>query len=190
MTAAPRFKATWGREPRASILDKEQRRIAMADPAYREALRRRVRSPERFAAFMAGKPFYAAPDRPCRLCGSIRKRPRDHTCLDCILAKNRGDWQMMQAGEKPAAQRSRDGHLDALARQRQERAGESISRTWETADSPGTLTVTRWPTGRTEVLFPDGHREPDLGRLDGRHVHHLRTILPELREALAWAGWG
>jgi len=183
------FGAIYGRQPKASILDTEQRRIAQADPAFREALRRRVRNPERFAAFMAGKPFYTAPERPCARCGGHRKRARDHTCYDCILERNRSDWEMMQAGIRPPAKRSLDGHRDLLARQKRERAGESISRTWATADPPGTLTVTRHPTGRTECHFPDAHHEPDLAKLDGRHVHRLCVVLPELREALEWAGW-
>jgi len=133
MTAARRFAATWGREPRASLLDKEQRKIALAEPAFRETLRRRVRSPERFAALMTGRPFYIAEDRPCRLCGSSRKRPRDHTCYDCILGKNQTDWARMQAGLRPPAERSLAGHRDSLARQKREKAGESLSRTWETA---------------------------------------------------------
>lgn len=183
------FEAAYGRQPRASVLDSEQRKIALVDPAFREALRKRVRNPERFAAFMARQPFYMAPDRACGLCGGQRKRPRDHTCYDCILDRNRDDWEMMQAGVRPASQRSLDGHRDLLERQRRERSGENISRSWSTTEPAGTLTVTRWPTGRLEVLFPDGHREADLGKHSGRYVHRLCVMLPELAEALEWAGW-
>lgn len=181
--------ALYGRKPRASILDSRQRKIALADPAYRAALGTRVRSGDRFAAFMAGKPFFAVPGRPCGHCGGIRKRPRDHTCYDCILRANCTDWQLMQAGISPPAKRSLDGHRDVLARQKRERGGESVTRTWATHNPPGELAVTLWPTGRAEVRFPDGHHEPDFGKLDGRHVQRLCGALPQLREALAWAGW-
>ena len=181
--------ALYGRQPRASILDSQQRKIALADPAYRGALRKRVRSADRFAAFLAGTPFFAVPERPCKHCGGIRKRPRDHTCYDCILRTNRTDWQMRQAGISPPAKRSLDGHRDVLARKKRERGGESVTRTWATHNPPGELAVTLWPTGRTEVLFPDGHHEPDFGKLDGQHVQRLCGVLPQLWEALAWAGW-
>jgi len=55
-------------------------------------------------------------------------------------------------------------------------------------DREGSITVTHHPTGRTEVLFPDGHRKPNLAALGGKPVHRLCIILPELRQALAWAG--
>lgn len=138
---------------------------------------------------MAGRPYFAVPERPCKHCGGIRKRPRDHTCYDCILRRCRPDWQMMRAGIRPSAKRSLDGHRDVLARQKRERGGEHVRRTWPTRNPQGELAVTLWPTGRTEVLFPDGHREPDFGKLDGRSVQRLCAILPELGVALAWAGW-
>ena len=189
ITISVDFMALYGRLPRASILDSQQRKIALADPAYRAALGKRVRSADRFAAHMAGTPFFAVPERPCGHCGGIRKRPRDHTCYDCVLRSNRTDWQMMQAGISPPAKRSLGGHRDALARQKRERGGENVRRTWPTHIPPGKLAVTLWPTGKTDVLFPDGHHEPDLGKLSGRDVQRLCGILPELREALAWAGW-
>lgn len=189
ITISVDFMALYGRQPRASILDSAQRKIALADPAYRAALRRRVRSADRFAAYMAGKPYFAAPARPCKHCGGIRKRPRDHTCYDCILRSNRTDWQMMQAGIRPPAQRSLASHRDVLARLKRERDGESLSRTWVTQNPPGVLTVTLSPTGKTDVLFPDGWNAEDFEKLGGHRVHRLCGILPELREALAWAGW-
>ena len=74
-------------------------------------------------------------------------------------------------------------HLDLLARQRAEREGDCEVRTF------GSVTVTRWPTGRLEVLFPDGYVEPDLSKRDGKHTHRLTEMLPELKDALVWAGW-
>lgn len=89
----------------------------------------------------------------------------------------------MKAGLAPVVTRSRDGHLDLLERQKAEREGQCMTRTF------GTITVTRWPTGRLEVLFPDGYRETDLAKQGGKHVDHLMTMLPELKDALIWAGW-
>ena len=73
--------------------------------------------------------------------------------------------------------------MDLLAREQAERDGERDTRQF------GSLTVIRWPTGRLEVLFPDGHREHDLAKTDARHVHRLMEMLPELKDALVWAGW-
>lgn len=89
----------------------------------------------------------------------------------------------MKAGLAPRVMRNKDSHLDLLDRQRSEREGECQMREF------GSLTVTRWPTGRLEVLFPDGHRELDLAKTGGPHVHRLIEMLPELRDALVWAGW-
>lgn len=89
----------------------------------------------------------------------------------------------MRAGIAPKVMRNKDSHLDLLERQRAERDGECDTRQF------GSLAVTRWPTGRLEVLFPDGFREPDLVKTDPKHVHSLMDTLPELRDALIWAGW-
>lgn len=89
----------------------------------------------------------------------------------------------MKAGLAPEKQRSLASHLDLLERKRSERDGDCETRKF------GGITVTRWPTGRLEVHFPDGYVEPDLSKRDGKHVHRLIEMLPELRDALVWAGW-
>jgi hypothetical protein len=76
-----------------------------------------------------------------------------------------------------------DSHLDVLARQRAEKNGEHEERQF------GEVTVRRFPTGRLEVTYPDGFVEPDLSKQSGRHVHRLMDLLPELKDALVWAGW-
>jgi len=83
----------------------------------------------------------------------------------------------------PEVSRSLDSHLDLLARRRAERAGDCVTRQF------GELTLTRYPTGRLEVLFPDGYREHDLAKTEPAHVHNLMEMLPELKEGLVWAGW-
>ncbi len=178
----PRF-ALHQRQPRADKLDAEQRRLCHADPAFREALRARVASANRFSAFLAGASYYNDLERPCGKCGSGRRRTRDRSCYTCHLRRGGTNFERMKAGIAPVVNRSKAGHLDLLERQRAEREGECETRTF------GTITVTRWPLGRLEVLFPDGYREPDLSKQDGKHVHRLMEMLPELQDALVWAGW-
>lgn len=178
----PRF-ALHQRQPRADKLDAAQRRLCQADPAYSAALRARVADASRFAAFIDGAAWYIALERPCAKCGNFKKRTRDRSCYACHLNRGGENFERMKAGLAPQVTRSLDSHLDLLQRQRAEREGECETREF------GSITVTRWPTGRLEVLFPDGHREPDLAAQDGKHVHRLMEMLPELREALVWAGW-
>lgn len=89
----------------------------------------------------------------------------------------------MKAGLSPHKLRSRDGHLDMLARQRAEKDGEFLEAQF------GRVKLKRFPTGRLEVTFPDGFVEPDLSKREGRDIWRLIEMLPELKEALVWAGW-
>lgn len=178
----PRF-TLHHRQPRADKLDAHQRRLCRADHAFKEALRVRVASAERFAAFVDGVAFYIALERPCPKCGNFRKRTRDRSCYRCHLRRGGENFERMKAGLAPKVMRSKDSHLDLLDRQRAEREGQCETREF------GALTVTRWPTGRLEVLFPDGFREPDMAKTNPKHVHLLMDTLPELKDALIWAGW-
>lgn len=89
----------------------------------------------------------------------------------------------MKAGLSPKVTQSRDGYLDMLDRQRRERNDEFITKEF------GRITLKRYPTGRLEVLYPDGYIERDLNKVSGRDIWRLVEILPELKDALAWAGW-
>lgn len=178
----PRF-ALHQRQPRADKLDARQRWLCHADHGFRDALRRRVASEERFSAFVDGAAFYVALDRPCARCEDFRKRTRDRSCYRCHLLRGAENFERMKAGLAPRVMRNRDSHLDLLERQRAEREGNCERRDF------GSLTVTRWPTGRLEVLFPDGYREHDLAKTGGGHVYRLMEMLPELKKALIWAGW-
>jgi hypothetical protein len=89
----------------------------------------------------------------------------------------------MKAGLAPKVMRNKDSHLDLLERQRAEREGECDTREF------GRLTVTRWPTGRLEVVFPDGHHERDLATRRPEDVYRAMDRWPELKDALIWAGW-
>jgi hypothetical protein len=99
------------------------------------------------------------------------------------LQRGAENFERMKAGLAPKVMRSMDSHLDLLARQRAEREGECDTRQF------GSITVTRWPTGRLEVVLPDGHREHDLAKVDPRKIWNAMENLPDLKDALIWAGW-
>jgi len=171
------------RQPRANKLDAQQRRICHADPAFSAALERRVNDPRRFAAFLAGVPSYIRLSDPCGRCGGFRRRVRDRSCYTCHLNRGRENFERMKAGLSPHVSRSLDSHLDLLARQKAEKDGEFIAAEF------GQLKLKRFPTGRLEVTFPDGFVDPDLSKRESHDVWRLMEMLPELREALVWAGW-
>ena len=170
-------------QPRADKLDARQRRLCHADHGFKEALRQRVASKERFSAFVNGAAFYIALERSCALCGDFRKRTRDRSCYRCHLNRGAENFERMKAGLAPRVMRSKDSHLDLLRCQRAEREGECVTRAF------GDLKVTEWPGGRLEVVFPDGYHDPDLRKRDGKEVWRLMEMLPELKDALVWAGW-
>jgi hypothetical protein len=178
----PRF-TLHQRQPRADKLDARQRRLCQTDPAFLEALRARVASAERFSAFMDGAAFYIALERPCGKCGDFRKRTRDRSCYRCHLNRGGENFERMKAGLAPKVMRSKDSHLDLLERKRAEESGQHVSRTFDG------LTAKRWPTGRLEITFPDGHHEADLAKLSYRELKNAMAEFPNLVPALQWAGW-
>ena len=147
------------------------------------ALRSRVSSEGRWSAFVAGASYYIALEKPCGRCGDFRKRTRDRSCYRCHLLRGAENFERMKAGLAPKVMRNMDSHLDLLDRQRRERDGDCIIREF------GAITVTRWPTGRLEVVFPDGHHERDLAKRKPEEVYRAMELLPELKDALVWAGW-
>lgn len=172
------------RQPRADKLDTRQRRLCRADHAYQAALRQRVGNPDRFDAFMAGRATYIDFDRPCPKCESVRRRTRDRSCYVCHLSRGQDNFDRMKAGIAPIVTRNRDGHLDRLSRQKAEKNGECITRTF------GGITAIRWPTGRLEVHLPDGDSTPDLAKgMSPKGVWQLAQQMPDMMDALVWAGW-
>lgn len=89
----------------------------------------------------------------------------------------------MKAGLSPIKDRSLDSHLDLLARRKAERNGDHQLRQF------GSIAAKLWPTGRLEITFPDGFHEPDLNKRDPREIWLLKHELPDLADALKWAGW-
>ena len=170
-------------QPRADKLDARQRKAARMDHAFAEALGARVGDPRRFAAFMAGAPSYVRIGEPCPRCGGFRRRVRDRSCYPCHLARGGESFERMKAGLAPLAKRSLDSHLDLLERQKREREGEYLERAF------GSITVRLFPTGKLQVTYPDGYVEPDLNKVSPRGVQRLVELLPELSDALQWAGW-
>jgi hypothetical protein len=178
----PRF-ALHQRQPRANKLDAQQRRICQADPAFLAALEARVNDPRRFAAFLAEMPSYVRLSAPCDRCGGYRRRTRDRSCYTCHLDRGRENFERMKARLAPKVKQSRDGYLDVLERQRREKSNEFAVKEF------GQISVKRFPTGRLEITYPDGYVEPDLNKLSGQRVWELIEMLPELKDALIWAGW-
>ncbi len=170
-------------QPRANKLDARQRTAARMDHAFAAALEARVGDPRRFAAFMAGAASYVRIGDPCRRCGGFRRRVRDRSCYGCHLARSGENFERMKAGISPVTNRSLDGHLDLLERQKRERRGEFEERTF------GQITVRVTPTGKLQVTYPDGYVEPDLNKVKATRVWEIAEMLPELRDALKWAGW-
>lgn len=127
--------------------------------------------------------YYIDLEGPCPRCGSMKRRTRDRSCYACHLSKNGANFERMKAGIAPLVARNKDSHLDLLARNKAEREGEYLAAQF------GQLSVKRYPTGRLEVAFPDGHCEPDLSKCDGPHIQRLIRMLPELNDVLVWAGW-
>ncbi len=180
--ADPRF-TLHHRRPRSDKLDARQRQLCHADHGFQEALRARVASSARFAAFLDGIAFYVAPERPCGRCGDFRKRTRDRSCYGCHLRRSGENFERMKAGLAPDVTRRMDGHLDLLERKRAERNGEHQEQSF------GNLIARRWPTGRLEVVFPDGYHQADMATLQSWELLNAMEEFPLLAEALLWAGW-
>ncbi|MBA4747747.1 MAG: hypothetical protein H2056_03425 [Sphingopyxis sp.] len=155
----------------------------MADPAFREALGQRVANEERFAAFIEGSAYYVTLDQPCPKCDSGKRRVRDRSCYRCHLNQGGENFERMKAGLSPVKKQSRDGYLDTVERARRETAGEHDERVFDG------LTARWWPTGRLEVIFPDGHHEHNLIALNHSELENARAEFPMLDQALRWAGW-
>lgn len=171
------------RQPRANKLDARQRAICQGDPAFAEALRKRVSNEGRFAAFMAGVPSYIDINGLCPKCGNFRRRTRDRSCYACHLARSGENFERMKAGLAPVVKRNRDSHLDLLARERAEREDHHTLRQF------GDITAKWWPTGKLEVTFADGYVEPDFSKLSWHACMRALEMHPELRNVLRWAGW-
>ena len=178
----PRFQLHH-RQPRANKLDARQRTLCRADAAFAEALRRRVSNPDRFSAFIAGAASYIVLDSPCLKCGSLKKRTRDRSCHGCHLARSGANFQRIKAGVSPVVTRTLDSHLDLLERAKAERQGDHTEKLFDG------LTARHWPSGRLEIVFPDGHNEADLSKLQTWEILNAMEEYPELREAMKWGGW-
>lgn len=178
----PRF-ALHQRQPRADKLDRRQRLLCRADPAFAEALRIRVASPMRFEAFLEGLALYVDFERACARCGGVKKRTRDRSCYGCHLARGGTNFERMKAGLAPVASRNKDSISDMQSRMRAERDGVFREQTFSG------LIAKRWPAGRLEVILPDGYTIPDMSELDYAGIKLALSDFPQLAEALSWAGW-
>lgn len=161
----PRF-VLHGQQPRADKLSLRQRGIARIDPAFAEALRQRVSDPGRWAAFILARPQYSG--KACPRCGSTLRRTRDRSCYACLLRKTQPAMAAIKAGQRPPATRSRDSHLDLLARR------GSPLRTYRR----GNWTATVGGTGHTTL------RNPALS-IDCQDLRHSASDEPDYWYRLA-----
>jgi hypothetical protein len=164
-------------------LDARQRAICNADPAYAEALRKRVSHANRFSAFIANVPFYVDVEALCPRCRGYKRRTRDRSCYVCHLARSGANFERMKAGLSPHVQRTQDSYLDLIARKKAERNDEYDTRHF------GDISAKWWPTGRLEVTFPYGYVEPDMSKLTWQQCMNALGEYPELRDVFRWAGW-
>lgn len=169
-------------QPRGFRLTRKQRDICHRDPAFQQALRQRVADPTRWAAFISGAVWFTG--KECRRCGSQRRRVRSCDCYDCMLKTNRQDWDLIQSGHGPTAQRTRESYLDRFERQRRERAGEHQEYV------SGAFTASQYPTGRLSLVSPQHNiNQSDIASLDASRVYDLAERYPDVLEILRWAGW-
>lgn len=171
----PRF-TLHGQQPRADKLSLLQRRIARLDPAFAEALRLRVSSPARWAAFMLGQRTYTG--KPCPRCGSTERRVRDRSCFACLLEKTEPAMRAIRQGQRPPATRSRDSHIQRLAMLRQ--GARAFSRGPWTATVTG-LDLTTLHNAAANIACPDllkaTRDNPDYWYALASKDGHLQTLL-------------
>lgn len=89
----------------------------------------------------------------------------------------------MKAGVPIIKSRNRDSHLDLLARRKREKHGEFDAAQF------GSLIARRFPTGRLEITFPDGHVETAVDKASPEYVQRMIELLPEMNDVLRWARW-
>ncbi len=100
-----RFEAL-GVQPRANQLGRKVKAIASGNPDFAEALRHRMKDPQRFEAFMEGKTTYLCPDNPCSKCGGTRRVVRDRRCHACVIRKRAEGFAILK---KQKQERRRHG---------------------------------------------------------------------------------
>lgn len=178
------YESRHGVRIRASKLTRALREIAQTDTAVAEFLRARVREPERFAAFLAGRGWYDS-DRRCTRCGSARRTVYCASCHACQTARRplRLD-NMNRVASWPPALRSREGWLALCDQRKRERGGERASATF------GPFTATTTPTGKLSVAAPALNLSiPDLSKHEFEYLNNIVLRHPEFLDLLRWAGW-
>ncbi len=181
-TPDPRF-TLHALQPRGKYLGRKQLQLCRADPAFMQALKHRVSSQARWAAFMQGSAQYTG--RPCERCRSTRRRVHNGACYDCMLNRNKIDFNLILQGISPPANRTRDGWLDIQERKRREQAGECMRYT------SGPYTAEQFPTGRVRVYAPVLAFEANDLQADvaatGLHDRALQD--PDFLKLLRMLGW-
>jgi hypothetical protein len=124
----------------------------MRDGAFAEALRKQTMYPERIDALIAGRTWFIG--KPCKTCGSSRRRVRDCACYDCRLKRRPLRLDHKNRAYPWPATYSRAGwkwRLDAIRREKAGEVRQYVAGAWN-----GNGPDTRWygtetPTGRMSV---------------------------------------
>jgi len=175
----PRF-TLHGIQPRADKLAQRQRSIARLDPAFAEALRRRVSDPGRWVAFMLARPNYTG--KVCPRCGSTLRRTRDRSCYACLLRKTQPAMAAIRAGQRPPATRSRDSYLDLLARRGRELRSFQRGQWSATVSGTGltTLRNTALSIDCKDLIRATTENPEHWYRLAERHIDLQRLLVDDL----------
>lgn len=171
-------------QPRARVLTKRIREIAIQDTAFADELRKRT-EPARIDALVAGRGIFWS-ETPCPRCASPHRRVYDRACWACWSTRYRKPevWEAIRAGQRyVGAKRSRDGWFDQQDIRRRIRAGEFNTIT------QGDITAREHPDGRLEITQPPDLKCPDLRAIHPTRLFQLLRQHPELVEALRRAGW-
>jgi hypothetical protein len=136
----------------SKVLSRRHREVAMRDTAFAEALRKQTIYPQRIDALVAGRTWFTG--KPCKTCGSSRRRVRDCACYDCRLKRRPLLLDHRNRAYPWPATYSRAGWKWRLDEIRREKAGEVqqyVAGVWD-GDGPDTRWYgTETPTGRLAV---------------------------------------
>lgn len=180
--ADPRF-SLHRTQPRAKYLTPKLRQLCRVDPAFRIELQGRVSVPARWEAFMAGLSHFTG--KKCARCGSLRRRVANGACYECMLARNRGDFELIRSRVMPPASRTLAGLRDLQERRRRERLGEV--RHFQEGD----WGAEQFPTGRVRLVSARrGWDTHDLARgIDPKRLFDIAVTDPDLAALLVRLGW-
>lgn len=170
-------------QPRAKYLTPKLRQLCKVDPAFLVELQGRVSVPARWEAFVAGLSHFSG--KECARCGSTRRRVVNGACYDCMLARNRGDFELIRRRIMPPAGHTLAGLRDIQDRKRRERKGEV--RHYQEGD----WRAEKFPTGRVRLVSARrGWDMDDLAAgIGAKRLFDMATTDRDLAALLVRLGW-